>query len=134
MRQSMYALACRALQGDASALTALENRMEKGAVIACDFDGTLCRSAWPGIGEEISRTIKAAKLCRALGAKIILWTCREYEALDAAVAWCGERGLHFDAVNDNVQEILDLYGVNSRKISVDEYWDDKAVVPEEEEI
>lgn len=46
----------------------------------------------------------------------------------SAVAQCREHGLEFDAVNDNIPEIVEMYGVNSRKITADYYIDDKAVV------
>ena len=36
-----------------------------------------------------------------------------------------------DAVNDNVPEVIDYYGNNSRKIFCDIYIDDKACVPDE---
>ena len=41
--------------------------------------------------------------------------------------WCAGHGLEFDAHNENVQELIDLYGNDCRKIGADEYWDDKAV-------
>ena len=67
---------------------------------------------------------------RQSGNKLILWTCRAGEALDRAVSWCREHNLTFDAVNDNLPEIVALYGNNSRKITCDYYIDDKAVLPE----
>ena len=47
--------------------------------------------------------------------------------MDEAVRWCGGHGLHFDALNDNLPERVRQYGDNPRKVSADEYWDDKAV-------
>ena len=44
-----------------------------------------------------------------------------------AVEWCGNLGLEFDAINDNLPEIIERYGCNSRKISCDFYIDDKAI-------
>ena len=41
--------------------------------------------------------------------------------------WCRARGLEFDAVNDNLPEIIEEYGINSRKITCDYYIDDRAV-------
>ena len=38
--------------------------------------------------------------------------------------------LEFDAVNDNLPEIIEQYGNNSRKITCNYYIDDKAVLPE----
>lgn len=36
----------------------------------------------------------------------------------------------FDAVNDNLPEIIEFYGYNSRKISCDYYIDDRMLLPE----
>ena len=41
--------------------------------------------------------------------------------------------LVFDAVNDNLPEVKELYGNNSRKISCDIYIDDKSCIPEWDE-
>ena len=49
------------------------------------------------------------------------------DALDAAVRWCAEHGLTFDAVNENLPERIALYASDSRKVSADEYWDDRAI-------
>lgn len=95
-------------------------------VIATDFDGTLCESVWPGIGAPNTELIEVLKKRRAEGDKIILWTCREEDKLQEAIAWCKKQGLEFDAVNDNLQERKEHWGNNPRKIFADEYWDDKA--------
>ena len=100
---------------------------ERIPVIAVDFDGTLCQSRWPGIGPPICSTIRALKRRQDEGARLILWTCREGRLLDEAVRWCRQQGLQFDAINDNVPERIRQYGSNPRKVSADEYWDDKAV-------
>lgn len=96
-------------------------------VIAVDFDGTLCVSQWPEIGEENYGLIEWLKECRSKGDKVILFTCREDDLLDAAVKWCAERGLRFDAVNENLPERIDRYGGDCRKISADIYLDDRAI-------
>lgn len=98
-------------------------------VIAIDFDGTLCLNKWPGIGEEKRGVVEMAKREREAGAAPILWTCRGGEQLAEAVAWCRARGLEFDAVNENLPERVALYGGDPRKISADEYWEDRAVAP-----
>ena len=66
-------------------------------------------------------------LMQRQGVKFILWTCREGKLLEDAVAWCKERGLIFDSVNDNLPERIEQYASNCRKVSADEYWDDRAV-------
>ncbi len=96
-------------------------------VIAVDFDGCLCESAWPGIGKPNGKAIRELIKRRKAGDKLILWTCREGKLLYEAVMWCMAQGLTFDAVNDNLPERRKEYGNNCRKVSADEYWDDKAV-------
>lgn len=93
-------------------------------IYAVDFDGTLCESAWPGIGAENAALIAFLKREQESGAKLILWTMREGRYLEEAVAWCKDRGLTFDAVNDNVQALKDNYGNNPRKVFADKYIDD----------
>jgi len=95
---------------------------------AVDFDGTICENAWPEIGEEKPGMIEWLKAWKAGGNKLILWTNRTDEKLDAAVEWCAERGIEFDAVNENLQERIDRFGGDTRKISADYYIDDKNAV------
>lgn len=99
-------------------------------IIAVDFDGTLCYSNWPELGEPNLPLIEYLKKWRASGNKLILWTCRAGEALEHAVDWCREQHLEFDAINDNLPEIIEIYGNNSRKITCDFYVDDRAILPE----
>lgn len=103
--------------------------LNKNTVIAVDFDGTLCKSAWPEIGEENHKLIIHLRQQAAEGARLILWTCRCGDMLEAAVEWCRERGLEFDTVNENLPELIGLYGNDCRKINADIYIDDKAVNP-----
>ncbi len=100
-------------------------------IIAVDFDGTLCYSNWPALGEPNIDLIEFLKKWKANGNKLILWTCRAGEALERAVDWCHEQELSFDAINDNIPEIVELYGNNSRKITCDYYIDDRALLPQE---
>ena len=104
------------------------NTMKPYFCIAVDFDGTLCHSKWPDIGLPNEDLIECLKNCKANGNKLILWTCREGKALTDAVDWCTAQGLTFDAVNDNLPEVISLYGNNSRKISCDFYIDDRNIM------
>lgn len=97
-------------------------------IIAVDFDGCLCEDRWPEIGAARQSVINELMRRKAEGAKLILWTCREGERLQEAVLWCLNRGIRFDAVNDNLRENQREYGNNSRKVFADEYWDDKSVM------
>ena len=98
--------------------------------IAVDFDGTLCYSKWPELGQPNHALIEYLREWKRNGNKLILWTCRAGEALSKAVKWCREQNLEFDAVNDNLPEIIEFYGHNSRKISSDYYIDDRMLLPE----
>ena len=104
--------------------------MDEYKIIAVDFDGTLCFSDWPALGEPNLQLIEYLKRWKKQGNKLILWTCRAGEALDLAISWCREQELVFDAINDNLPEIVEKYGNNSRKITCDYYIDDRAVLPE----
>ena len=104
--------------------------MDEYKIIAVDFDGTLCFSDWPALGEPNLQLIEYLKRWKKQGNKLILWTCRAGEALDLAISWCREHDLVFDAINDNLPEIVEKYGNNSRKITCDYYIDDRAVLPE----
>lgn len=97
-------------------------------VIAVDFDGTLCESKWPDIGEANEPVIRALLERKDGGDKIILWTCRRGNLLEEAVRWCELHGITFDAVNANLPERIAQYGDDTRKVSADEYWDDKSVI------
>ncbi len=94
-------------------------------IYAVDFDGYLCRSAWPDIGEPHNEIIAHFINLKACGHKLILNTCREGEMLNQAKAWCADHGLVFDAYNENLPERIAQYGGDCRKISADWYCDDK---------
>ena len=96
-------------------------------IIAVDFDGTLSFGKWPDTGSANIELIDFLKERKSNGDKLILWTCREGDALEVAVKWCEERELVFDAINDNIPEMIEFYGTNSRKVSCDYYIDDRAV-------
>lgn len=96
-------------------------------IFAVDFDGTLSFGQWPGVGPANTELISFLLKRKAAGDKIILWTCRENDILEKAVSWCKSQGLVFDAINDNLPEVIERYGVNSRKVGCDFYIDDRAV-------
>ena len=96
-------------------------------VFAVDFDGTLSFGQWPECGPANKGLIEFLKKRKVGGDKLILWTCREGSDLSAAVDWCSDNGLVFDAVNDNLPEVVEMYGGNSRKIGCDFYIDDRSL-------
>lgn len=101
---------------------------EKKMIIAVDFDGVIVEDKFPDIGEPNRFIIERLKELRAHGDQLILWTCRDGERLKAAVEFCvNSLDLHFDAINENLDEIKIIWGNDTRKVYADAYWDDKAV-------
>ena len=98
-------------------------------IIAVDFDGTLCEECWPEIGKPNLKLIGELIYRRSLGDRLILWTCRSGIQLTQAVFFCKSYGLEFDAVNENLPDIIEKYGNDSRKISADIYIDDRSEKP-----
>ena len=98
-------------------------------IIAVDFDGVICVSEFPNIGRPHINVIDALIKRRKKGDKLILWTCRHDKLLDDAVAFCRNMGLEFDAVNENLDFMIEKYG-DSRKVYADYYLDDKSVTPD----
>ena len=102
-----------------------------GKIIAVDFDGTLCENAYPEIGKPNASVIEGVLRAKAAGARLMLWTCRSGEELDAAVGWCRDHGIEFDTVNASLPEQIEAYGEDTRKVFADIYLDDKAMRPSE---
>jgi len=100
-------------------------------IYSVDFDGTLSNGKWPETGEPNVQLINYLIRQRLDGNKIILNTNRTGELLDSAVRFCRIYGLEFDSVNENLPEIVDAYGSDSRKISADFYIDDLAIHPQD---
>lgn len=93
--------------------------------VAIDFDGCLCENKFPEVGKPNWQVIERAKSEKAAGSLLILWTSRDGEALEKAVAACESWGLEFDAINVDVQQTINAYG-GSTKVFATEYWDDRA--------
>lgn len=96
------------------------------SIIAVDFDGTLCKDKYPKVGEPNMPLLRWLIARRAMGDRVILWTCRCGAMLEKAIVWCGAFGLEFDAVNANLPENVVKYGNDCRKVFADIYLDDKA--------
>lgn len=101
-------------------------------IYAVDFDGTLSLGKWPETGDPNIELIKYLIRQRVKnGNKVILNTNRSGELLEKAVRFCRAYGLEFDAINENLPEMIEAYGNDSRKISADHYIDDHAERPDE---
>ena len=99
---------------------------KQNKIIGVDFDGTLATiiAPYPNIGEPIQEIIDYILEEQKKGAHIILVTMREGMALEGALMWCEDRGIKFDAVNDNIDYMKDWFNNNPRKIFCNEYIDD----------
>lgn len=100
-------------------------------IFAVDFDGTLMKgNTWPDVDGTVDIDLIVYLLKEQdKGHKIILNTCRTGQHLQDAVDVAKAYGLVFDAVNENLPEMIEAYQGDCRKISADFYIDDKAVDP-----
>lgn len=100
-------------------------------IFATDFDGTIVENAYPKIGRKIVGAIPTLKQMRSEGICVILYTCRQGEALEDALLWCDEHGLEFDAVNLDCGETLvsweGQYDGENYKPFADRYLDDRNI-------
>lgn len=99
-------------------------------ILAVDFDGILAEDngEFPRIGPPVYPMISFVRELIDEGHEVVLWTSRTGGALEDAVAWCEDRGLHFCAVNENapsnVAKYINQYPDGTRKVSADIYIDD----------
>lgn len=95
-------------------------------ILAVDFDGTIVENKFPEIGKPDYTVVEAIQAYKAMGWKIILWSCRTDDMLQDAVNYCKNQfNLDFDAVNDNLPEVQQYFGGNTRKVFANLYWDDR---------
>ena len=93
--------------------------------IAVDFDGTIVEHRYPKIGEEIPFATETLKILAQERHKLILWTVREGELLEEAIAWCRQRGVFFYSVNKDYPEEEKSHNGFSRKLKADLFIDDR---------
>lgn len=100
-------------------------------IVAVDFDGVLCRDAFPDIGAPNYGVVSLVREIIDAGHEVVLWTCRAGDRLVEAVRWCEDRGLRFCAVNENAPsnraKYESLYPNGTRKVYADVYMDDKDI-------
>ena len=93
--------------------------------IAVDFDGTIVEHKYPEIGKEKPFAIETLRQLQEDGNRLILWTSREGKLLEAAIAFCHERGLDFYAVNSNQPRGALFESQGGTKVVADVYIDDR---------
>lgn len=97
-------------------------------VVAVDFDGTI--TTQPDMGHTLVLRPFCSEVIKQLhedGVKMVLWTCRTGSALQEAIDFLDEKGLFncFEAVNEQLPEIVAKYPNTARKLGADIYIDDK---------
>ena len=92
--------------------------------IAVDFDGTIVENKYPEIGKELPFAIHTLQILQEEGNRLILFTSREGDLLDEAIAFCHERGLDFYSVNSNDPPEA-MFPRHSAKVIADVYIDDR---------
>ena len=99
----------------------------RNMVIAVDFDGTIVEHDYPRIGKEKPFAVDVLKTLASEGHHLILYTSRDGDLLDEAVAFCRERGLVFYAVNSNHPPGWEFTSdeKKSAKVLADIYIDDR---------
>jgi len=95
------------------------------SILAVDFDGTLVHDDYPLIGKARTEVFDLVRTYIHRGWKVILWTCRDHEWLASAVDYCRNQGLEFDAVNENIKEVKEMFDNDTRKVFANIYIDDK---------
>ena len=95
--------------------------------IAVDFDGTIVDHKYPEIGKEKPFAIETLRQLQQEGNRLLLWTSREGELLEAAIKFCHDRGLDFYAVNSNQPRGALFSSQGGTKVIADVYIDDRNV-------
>lgn len=99
-------------------------------IAAVDFDGTIVKDCYPEIGDPNEHVLGQLRSLKKQGWKLVLWTCRNGDLMWKAVEFCHDMGITFDAINQNIKEVQELFGGDTRKVYANIYIDDKAVEPE----
>lgn len=94
-------------------------------IIAIDFDGTIVRDMYPGIGIMQPYAKQVINRIHAEGHYIIIWSCRTGNMLLDAVNYLLASGICFDRVNDHEPDNASRYDGVGKKIHADIYIDDK---------
>lgn len=97
----------------------------KQLTIAVDVDGTVLSDRYPSIGILRNHAKKFINKWYAQGHKIIINTCRSGEAGAIIKQLLIDNGIKFHYFNEHDPKDVEIYDVESRKISADVYIDDK---------
>jgi len=97
-------------------------------IIAIDFDGTIVKDEYPGIGKPLPGAIQAINELYDDGYCIIINSCRAREREDEMIGWLNRNGVKYCHCNENCCERIVKYRTDCRKISADCIIDDKSLM------
>lgn len=92
--------------------------------IAIDFDGTCVEHDYPAVGMDVEGAVDTLRALNKRGHRLILYTMRSGEKLEAALKWFKERKITLWAVNRNPEQ---EEWTESPKVYADIYIDDSAL-------
>ncbi len=97
------------------------------AILAIDFDLTICMSHYPALGKEREDAGLYIRQLVQDGYGIVINTCREGLAVADAIHWLEHHKIPYHFINCNFPHIIQEYSADCRKISADLYIDDKCL-------
>lgn len=93
-------------------------------VIAIDFDGTCVEHDYPAVGLDVEGAVDTLRALNKRGHRLILYTMRSGDKLEAALKWFKDRKITLWAVNRNPEQ---EEWTSSPKVFADIYIDDSAL-------
>lgn len=93
-------------------------------IIAIDFDGTCVEHEYPSVGLDVDGAVETLQSLTKAGHRLILFTMRSGEKLEAAVKWFKSRKIELWGVNENPEQ---SEWTSSPKVHADIYIDDSAL-------
>lgn len=98
--------------------------MKRGLTIAIDFDGTCVEHDYPAVGMDVAGAAETLRQLHAKGHRLILYTMRSGELLEAAAEWFHSHNIELWAINENPEQRA---WSASPKVYADYYIDDAAL-------
>ena len=97
-------------------------------ILSIDFDGTIVKDEYPGIGKPLPGAIQAINELYDSGYCIIINSCRARDKEDEMIDWLNRNGVKYCHCNENCCERIVKYRTDCRKISADCIIDDKSLM------
>lgn len=99
-------------------------KKDNSLIFAIDFDGTCVEHDYPAVGLDVEGAVEVLRALQSQGHRLILYTMRSGELLDAACRWFKERKIELWGVNENPEQ---REWTQSPKVYADYYIDDSAL-------